>query len=237
MTEPVILAKGITKSYGRARVLAGVDLEVRKGDRYVLFGPNGSGKTTLVKVLSTLMRPDSGELQLFGSPLGDDLRPVRARVGVLSHEPYLYAELTAWENLDFYARLYGIKDRADLVKASLREFGLLHRAHDRAGTLSQGMRQRLGLARALLHNPELVLLDEPYAGLDLGAQEMLSELLVRMSKGGRTVLCITHDMQKGFAIATRVGALAGGRIALQRGVAERVEFEHDYLVLVKGAVP
>ena len=237
MAEPVILARGITKSYGRVRVLAGVDLEVRKGDRYVLFGPNGSGKTTLVKVLSTLMRPDSGTLELFGAPLGDDPRPARARIGVLSHEPYLYGELTAWENLDFYARLYGIRDRTDLVKASLREFGLLHRAHDRAGTLSQGMRQRLGLARALLHNPELVLLDEPYAGLDLAAQEMLSELVVRMSKGGRTVLCITHDMQKGFTIATRVGALARGRVAIERGVEDRVDFEHEYLALVKGAVP
>jgi heme exporter protein A len=234
MADVVLGAKGIEKSYGRNRVLGGVTIDVREGDRYVLFGPNGAGKTTLLKVLSTIMRPDAGELRLFGAPPGGDLAPARARIGVLSHVPYLYDELTAWENLDFFARLYGVRGREDLVRAALKDMGLYHRAHDRVGTLSQGMRQRLGLARALLHNPDLVFLDEPYAGLDLAAQETLTDHIVRMSKAGRTVFAITHDMARGFAIATRVGALVGGRLALEADVGDRVDFEHDYLGLVMG---
>jgi heme exporter protein A len=217
MAGKVLEGRAITKSFGRTSVLRGVDLELGPGDRYMLFGPNGSGKTTLVRVLSGLLDPDSGEVRVFGASYrepeeGDD---IRSRVGFLSHEPFLYGELTAAENLDFFGRLYSVPDRAARVKAMLKEVGLYARAFDRVDTFSRGMKQRLGLARALLHDPDLVLLDEPYTGLDLRATAILDRLIGARAAEGKAFLCITHDLEGGLRLATRAGLLSKGSIVLE----------------------
>jgi len=234
MADPILRAKGIVKSYGRQNVLRKLDLSIQRGERYVLFGSNGAGKTTLVKILSTVMRPDGGELRIFGKKVGDSRRRLRARIGFMSHEPYLYRDLTAMENLDFYGRLYSISDREERVKAILREVGLFHRAHDMAYSFSRGMLQRLALARALLHDPELVFLDEPYSGLDLRAQQKLNELITKMNERGKTFFFITHDVGKGFGIATRHGVLSKGKIVLETEGGSREEFEKEYAGIIGG---
>ncbi len=203
----------------------------------MLLGPNGAGKTTLLRILAMLAPPDSGEVLLFGEPTTDRPAGARARLGFLSHEPCLYPELTARENLDFFARLYGLADRDARVGEMLREVGLDHRAHDRVDTFSRGMRQRLGLARAVLHRPELVLLDEPYTGLDLRAQDALGSLVVRMSDEGRTFLAITHDVVHGLDIATRGGVLASGRIVQESGRAGFDDLRLDYAAIVREESP
>ncbi len=212
MAVPVLEAKGVKKSFGSNAVLRGVDLTVMAGERYVMFGPNGAGKTTLVKILCGLMRPDSGSVTIFRESQLDDVREIKARIGVLSHEPYLYGELSALENLEFYGRLYSVPEVGDRIKSLLKEVGLYTRSHDRVSTFSRGMRQRLGLARALLHDPDLVLLDEPYTGLDLRATEILDRLVRERSGAGKAFIAITHDLDHGLEMATRAGILSGGRI-------------------------
>ncbi len=215
MPGNVLEGRSIRKSFGRTHVLKGVTISLAPGDRYMLFGPNGSGKTTLVKVLSGLLRADSGQLLVFGESYQDAPEEVRARVGMLSHEPFLYGDLTAAENLDFFARLYGVPDRAARVKAMLQEVGLYARSHDRVDTFSRGMKQRLGLARALIHDPELVLLDEPYTGLDMRATAILDGIIGAKAGEGKAFLCITHDLDAGLRLATRAGLLSGGTIVLE----------------------
>lgn len=237
MDEPVLEARRVFKSFGQNSVLKGVDLAIGRGARYVLFGPNGAGKTTLVKVLSGLMRPDSGVVRVFGEEHADDPRFIKARIGVLSHEPYLYDELTAMENLDFFCQLYGVPDRSERVKGLLNEVGLYTRAHDRAGTFSRGMRQRLGLARALLHDPDLILLDEPYTGLDVGARRTLDRLVEEKSAQGKAFLTITHDIDRGLEMASRAGILTGGRIATEAGPDDWVAFRERYAEVMGGGPP
>ena len=234
MPGAVLEAKGLTKAFGRNRVLRGVDLRIAAGDRYFLFGPNGAGKTTLVKVLTGLWKADSGEVLLFGHRIGDDPQAIRARIGVLSHEPYLYGELTAMENLDFFGNLYGVADRGARTKELLKEVGLYARAHDRVATFSRGMKQRLGLARALLHDPDLIFLDEPYTGLDLRASTTLEELVRAKSSEGKAFLAITHDLGQGLEMATRAGILSGGKMALESGPEEWDSFSQRYLDVMGG---
>jgi heme ABC exporter ATP-binding subunit CcmA len=212
MPAVVLEARSIIKAFGRNRVLRGVSLSVSAGDTYVLFGPNGAGKTTLVKVLSGLMKADSGEVLVFGEGYDEDPRGIKARIGVLSHEPYLYDELSARENLDFFGRLYDVPHRGERVRSMLKEVGLYTRSHDRVGTFSRGMRQRLGLARALLHDPDLVLLDEPYTGLDVGATETLDGIIRDKAKEGKAFFAITHDLDHGLEMANRAGIIDGGKL-------------------------
>jgi ABC-type multidrug transport system ATPase subunit len=228
MADEVLVAKDIVKSFGRVRVLRDVSLTVRKGERYVLFGSNGAGKTTLVKILSTLIAPDSGELLLFGGHIEEREMDVRARIGFLSHSPFLNGDLSAWENLDFYAQLYSVEGRKARVKAMLKKVGLYHRAYDRVATFSSGMKQRLGLARAILHDPDLIFLDEPFSGLDIRAQDMLNGLIVQLSEEGKTFFSITHDPAKGFEVATRAAVLSGGKIAYESEADDIEAFSERY---------
>ncbi len=234
MVEPVLKARSIVKSFGRNKVLRGVHLEVHPGDRYALFGPNGAGKTTLVKILSGLIKADSGHILLFGEELSSETRDLKGRIGVLSHEPYLYADLTASENLDFYGQLYGLRRDGERTKAALKEVGLYARAHDRVSTFSRGMKQRLGLARALLHEPDLILLDEPYTGLDLRARETLDGLIRVKGDQGKAFLAITHDLEQGLAVATRAGLLSGGRIVEEARRDDWGDFPERYQEAMKG---
>ena len=227
MSDEIIKARGIRRSFGKKKVLNDLDLQLNRGDIYVLFGSNGVGKTTLVKILATLIHSDKGEVTHFGMSAEDDIRDIRKKIGFMSHEPYLYRDLTAHENLDLFADLYSIPDKKKRIEEMLKMVELYHRSYDRVGNFSRGMKQRLALARTLLHSPDMVFLDEPYSGLDLNAQAMLNRVIQKMNEKGCTFFLITHDLEKGLEIATRKGILAKGRI-IEGGESGNQEFISRY---------
>jgi heme exporter protein A len=182
-----------------------------------VFGPNGAGKTTLIKLAAGLLSPSAGSVRLWGQrPLGVN-GAVRAHVGLVSHQSYLYDELSARENLLFYAKLYGVQSPADRVDEALAAFGLAHRARDPVRTYSRGMQQRVALARALLHDPTLLLLDEPDTGLDPSTRESLQDLLTRQ-RPDLTVLMATHNLEMGLGLCERAIVLVNGRLVYDSSV-------------------
>ena len=189
--------------------LAGVSFRLGAGQTLVVLGPNGAGKTTLLRVLATLLRPHAGSVNVLGAALPAEAWKVRGRVGYLGHEPLLYRALTARENLLFNARLHGVG--VERVDELLDAVGLTRRAGDRVEELSRGMLQRLAAARAVLHDPELLLLDEPLSAIDPGAAALLEPLIGRAS--GRTRVLVTHDVERGHGEADQVLALRAGRPA------------------------
>jgi heme exporter protein A len=189
--------------------LSGVSFSLPESHTLVVLGPNGAGKTTLLKVLATLLRPHAGSVRVLGSELPGEAWKVRGRVGYLGHEPLLYKSMSARENLAFNARLHGVGD--DRVDELLEAVGLARRADDRIEEFSRGMRQRLAAARAVLHDPPLLLLDEPMSGIDPGAVSLLEPLIGRAS--GRTRVVVTHDVERGKAEADQVLGLRAGRPA------------------------
>ena len=214
MEQPAaIQVKGLHKSFGAGPVLQNLDLDVGWGERLVLFGGNGSGKTTLVKTLATLARPDAGQIRIAGWDSGSHGAMLRRSIGVVGHRPLLYDELTGYENLRFYARMFrvpGLEERIQLVTETV---GVAQHLPSRVRTLSHGMQKRLSLARALLHDPPVLLLDEPETGLDQEALERLDALLAPKEGSHRAVLMTTHDLERGLALADKVAILARGRIA------------------------
>jgi heme exporter protein A len=201
----------VSRHYGRRRALARVSLSATAGRIVGLFGPNGSGKSTLLGVLSTLVRPTLGVVR-YGDKDGDTWGDVlRSRVGVLGHDLFLYADLTARENLRFFARLYGCGDADAQVARALEEARLTDRADDRVGGFSRGLRQRLALERALVHDPRLVLLDEPFTGLDDASAGLLVERLVRLRSSGAIVVMATHDFDLAEGIVDQPVCLSNGR--------------------------
>jgi len=231
MADPVIGACGLTRRFGNVAALDALDLAVGPGEAVALFGPNGAGKTTLLRLLATLLRPTAGELRLFGRAVADEGAAVRHRIGLLSHHSFLYPDLTPTENLDFYARMFGTPGRAARVREVLDRVGLVGWAHRPVRTLSRGLEQRCALARALLHEPELLLLDEPFTGLDVDAAGMLSDLLRQAHAGGTTLLLVTHDLWRGFELCTRAVVLVRGRLVRDAPIGEstRDEFERTYV--------
>jgi len=235
MTEKLLVAKNLAKSFGRFKVLNGINLTINRGDIYILFGSNGAGKTTLVKILSTILSADSGELTIFGKNIKRHApNNIKSMIGFMSHEPYLYNELTAWENLNFYANIFSIKDKKERIENLLKEVGLYHRSHDRVGSFSRGMKQRLSLARAVLHRPEIIFLDEPYAGLDIKAQEILNDFIIKSNKAGKTFFLITHDIGMGFETANRSGILSKGQIVYEAKGEKKKVFSEKYKEIIKG---
>jgi heme exporter protein A len=212
----MIEVRSLTKVFGLNPVLRGLDLDVARGEFLTLLGPNGSGKSTLLRILGALSRPTSGTVTIGGWELPAEADYVRAQLGVVSHLPLLYDTLTAEENLMFFARLYNIPadERRERVGAILRRVGLAKRARDIVQTYSRGMQQRLAIARAILHDPAVLLMDEPYTGLDQDAAGLLDELLREVAVAGRTVIMTTHDLQRGHALADRIAILSRGKIAL-----------------------
>jgi ABC-type multidrug transport system ATPase subunit len=194
----VIRAQGLTKRFGAKRVLAPLDLDVSAGDCLLVTGPNGSGKTTLLRLLSGLVAPTSGELEVAVD---------RSRVGLLAHEPLVYRELTPLENLDLFGRLYRVRERRERIGMLLERYDLWDVRHERAGAFSRGMLQRLALCRALLHDPELLLLDEPFNALDAEGVELLERELGALA-GERTLVVATHDPERVAPLATNRLALA-----------------------------
>ena len=195
-----------------------------------VFGPNGAGKTTLLTLLSGGLMPSEGEVHLRGRILRTGDPEWHRRIGVLSHQSFLYGHLTLEENLRFYGQLFELKDLASRVPERLEQVGLLRRAKSPTRTLSRGMRQRLALARTLLHDPELVLLDEPYTGLDAHAAAVLREVLASLKDGHRTVILVTHNISQGLELADRVAIQARGRFIFlgERREIEANTFEQFY---------
>jgi heme exporter protein A len=207
---------GLTRRYGDRVALDRVSFAVPAGSTLAVFGPNGAGKTTLLKVLATLLRPHEGAVRVLGCELPGEAWKLRGQVGYLGHEPALYRSLTARENLVFAARLHGVGE--ERVDSLLDAVGLARRADDRVDEFSRGMRQRIAAARAVLHNPALLLLDEPLSALDMHAVELLDPLIGRAS--GRTRILVTHDVERGRAEADQVLAIRGGRtVALDEAFA------------------
>jgi heme exporter protein A len=217
---PAVLARDLRKSYGAVEALDGLDLRIEPGEFLTIFGPNGAGKTTLMKVLSTLTRPSEGSAYVGGKDVVKEAAAVRKKVGVISHNTYLYAQLTAMENLEFYARMYHVKNGRDRAHALLTKMDLSTRMHDRVGTYSRGMQQRLSVARALLHDPELLLLDEPYTGLDQHASRVLAEVLDGLRDGMRTVIMTTHNLQEGLAGCDRAAIMVEGRLVFDQAASQ-----------------
>lgn len=211
----MIQIEGLIKTYGTNPVLRGVDLHVRPGEFVTLVGPNGAGKSTLLRIVATLLSPTAGSVTIGGWPLHSHARNVRRHIGLVSHESLLYGDLTAAENLSFYARLYQLEDREERVNQALRTVGLAARQRDPVRSFSRGMLQRLTLARATLHEPDILLFDEPYTGLDQDAAYLLDSLLVEEAQKGRTILMITHDLARGLNLCHRIAVLNRGKIALE----------------------
>lgn len=207
-----IEAEDVAFSYGPLRVLRGVTVEVERGEVLALVGPNGAGKTTFLKILAGLLRPDSGRVRLEGIELQRDPVGFRRLIGVISHQPYVYPRLSGRENLEFYARLYGLEQPKAEAARMLEEMGLSAAGEREAATYSRGMLQRLAIGRALLHSPRVLLLDEPFSGLDQQAREKLEVLLGALRDGERAVLMTTHDVAARLGFVDRVATLAGGRI-------------------------
>ncbi len=245
----MIETRNLTKAFGSKYALRGVDLRVMPGESVVLFGPNGAGKTTLVRILASLSRPSGGSVRIGGLDLKSHADGIRRYLGVVSHAPLLYDSLTAEENLRFFAGLYGLARPEQRIAKMLERVGLYARRNDLVRTYSRGMVQRLAIARALLHEPEILLLDEPDTGLDPQAAEMLHDLLAELSgrhpvetlhatspQRRRTIVTVTHSLERGLAIADRVVIMANGRIVYDAPVEGRspAEFRAVYDAYVGG---
>ncbi len=208
----MIQISGLVKQYGFNPVLRGVNLHVSKGAFVTLVGPNGAGKSTLMRIVATLLKPTAGEVKIGGWLMPQYSDRVRRHIGLVSHQTLLYGDLTAAENLLFFAKLYRLDHSADRVAQALKRVGLAARERDAVRTFSRGMMQRLTIARATLHEPDVLLLDEPYTGLDQDASALLDSLLKRESENGRTILMITHDLVHGLNLCDRVAILSRGKI-------------------------
>jgi len=200
----VITASGLTRRFGDLVAVDHLDLHIDKGEVFGFLGPNGAGKTTTVRVLSSLIAPTSGSATIGGRVLGKDNRAIRQQVGVLTETPGLYKRLSAWDNLLFFAKLYQIKDAQSQAEKYLKLFELWDRRNSPAGSFSKGMRQKLALARALLHEPELLFLDEPTAGLDPEAAKTVRELIESLSTKDRTIFLCTHNLDEADRLCDRV---------------------------------
>ncbi|HVB75331.1 MAG TPA: heme ABC exporter ATP-binding protein CcmA [Ktedonobacteraceae bacterium] len=220
MSHPYLEITGLKKNYGLKPVLRGVDLAVERGQRVALLGANGAGKTTLLRVLAGLTEPDAGKVCIGGLDITRDGLQARRLIGFVSHQPYLYDDLTVVENLHFFGRMYAVKQRKERASILLERVGLAKRASERASSLSRGQSQRLALARALLHAPRLLLLDEPDTGLDEDGITLLETLLNEHARDGGAVLFTTHQLEHAMQWSDRIGLLNGGRMAYQRETRE-----------------
>ncbi len=209
----MIEVRKLIKRFGMKTVLRGVDFDVQPGEFVALLGPNGAGKTTFLRILASLSHPSLGEIRVAGYRLPNEAAAVRARLGVVSHLPLLYGDLTAEENLLFFGRMYGVTKLENRISEVLEMVGLSARRHDLVRTFSRGMQQRLAIGRAVLHDPDVILFDEPYTGLDQDASSMLDDVLKSVAAQGRTVVMTSHDLVRAEDLATRFDILSRGIIA------------------------
>jgi heme exporter protein A len=225
-----LTVSGLCKSYGSREALRGIDLNLGHGEFLCLFGPNGAGKSTLLKIVATLLRPDEGQVKVEDFDLEEHPEQYRAQLGLVSHQSFVYQDLTVLENLVFYAALYGVEQPEQRALELLEEVNLAERYDMLAANLSRGMQQRLTIARALVNDPKLLLLDEPYTGLDEHAASILRDLLQTLHCRGRTIIMVTHNLRRGIESATQLGILVRGELVYlqQRANVEPATFEQQY---------
>jgi heme ABC exporter ATP-binding subunit CcmA len=212
-----IVLEGVAKRYGAHTALHPTDLVVSSGQATLLVGANGAGKSTLLRLVAGISRPSDGRVRIGGNDL-QRVPQARAAIGLLSHQTLLYDELTAWENLLFFARLYGLKHNRERLEMALAEVGLHQRGDQRTGSLSRGMKQRLALARATLHRPSILLLDEPFTGLDAGASAALKRFLHQFRQEGGTCVLVTHRLDEADGVADHLLVLQRGHLRLDRAL-------------------
>ena len=232
--DPAVLARGLVRRYGPRKALDGVDLSLDRGEFLTIFGPNGAGKSTLLKAIASLIRLTAGSLAVFGLDTTAAPERIRRRLGLIAHSTFLYGGLSARDNLRFFARLHDVPDPRRRADAMLDRVGLAERADDLVRTFSRGMQQRLSIARALLHDPDLVLLDEPYTGLDHHASRALRGMLEQVRARGRTVMMVTHHLEEGLELSTRIAIMTSGRLAFEApaGGLSRAALERTYVDVV-----
>ncbi len=206
-------ARGLQRSFGRVRILRGLDLTLRPGESLAIIGPNGAGKTTLLRLVAGLLRPDAGEVRILGQTLRIGAHAVRRAVGFVSHQTLLYDDLTLVENLAFTARLYGLDQPVEAAVAALEAAGLADRRGERPRGLSRGLQQRAAVARALLHAPRLILMDEPFTALDAAAAQRLRHDLRSRLAGDAGLVLVTHQLADAWELASRVAVLIQGQWA------------------------
>ncbi len=233
---PAVEAVALRRAYGPRRAVDGVSFALGSGDCLALFGPNGAGKSTLLRMLAGLLRPSGGEARIDGRPIAQDAT-VRARVGLISHHALLYAPLTARENVAFAARLYGLPDPEGAALAALERMRVADRADSPVRGLSRGLQQRVSIARAMVHEPRVVLLDEPFTGLDEVGARALTAALTTLRGAGAALVVVTHHLGEGLELATRVAVMRKGRVVLDRPRAEVEDraFADEYRALVTAA--
>lgn len=210
--KSTIVLKNVTRRFGRVTAVDGVDLSIEPGEFLTIFGPNGAGKTTLIKLMSGLVRVTAGEITIGGLDISAHHDKLRERIGLISHQTFTYGQLTALENLLFFARLYGVKNIKERSDFLLEEVGLTRRANDMTRGFSRGMLQRLSIARALIHDPQILFLDEPFTGLDQHASETLKRSLALLHNENRTIIMITHNLKLGLEMGTRAALQVAGKI-------------------------
>jgi heme exporter protein A len=211
--EAMIACEGVERSFGVRKALNGVSFELPKGAFLSIFGPNGAGKTTLLKTMTTLLPPSKGTVKVCGMDVIKDAVELRSRLGLISHNPLLYPDLSAEQNLEFFADMYGLVEPRERIRELLGSVELDHRRLDLVRTFSRGMLQRLSIARALLHDPDVVFLDEPYSGLDPHAMDILDELIASV-RDRHTFVMVSHDLAKGLELASHALILSAGEVAL-----------------------
>ena len=210
----IVQAAGLGKRIDERPILRNLSFQVEAGQCVAVLGANGAGKSTLLRVLATLTSHDAGELLLFGRPVRREAASLRGRIGLIGHQAMLYRDLSARENLEFFGRLYGVAAVRDRAAELLATVGLSDRADDAVKSFSRGMTQRVAIARALMHDPQLILADEPFAGLDTPSSAALEKLLAMLHGQGRTILLVNHDIEQSLRIAQRVIVLRAGQMAL-----------------------
>jgi heme exporter protein A len=208
----MITVTKLIKRFGPKTILRGLDFQVERGEFVALLGPNGAGKTTFLRVLASLSSPTMGKVQISGYHLPQQAAAVRRRLGVVLHQPLLYGDLTAEENLRFYGRMYAVDDLDACIGGTLELVGLANRRRDIVRTFSRGMQQRLSIARAVIHDPDVILFDEPYTGLDQDASSMLDDVLRQVAGQGRTIVMTSHDLVRTADLASRFDVLSRGVI-------------------------
>jgi len=208
-------------------VLRDIDLDIETGEFLTIFGPNGAGKTTLVKIMSTLISPTAGTVMIEDHDVKESPLEVRQLIGIISHETYLYQDLTARENLKFFGKMYGMpKDKLESrIHELTDQVGLKYRLDDRVGTFSRGMKQRLSIARAILHDPKILFLDEPYTGLDQHAAATFDRILSELDVSDKTQVMVSHDIERGLNLADRIIILYEGKIVYQAARSEIKDIE------------
>ncbi len=231
--EYIIEAKGLEKKFGYKTALRKVDLFLEEGDCLALFGPNGAGKTTLIQILCSLMRPTSGEVVIAGFDARYNSVALHQIIGVIAHDTFLYSDLTAAENLIFYGRMYNVPQLNEKIEELIKLVGLSEYMNNHVQTFSRGMRQRLSVARAIIHDPMILFLDEPYTGLDQQGAEDLQQLLKRFRDQGKTIVLTSHNLSRGLELCNKVAILKSGALIYQEDIAKinKDDFKRTYLKL------